>query len=165
MQQSLIPTLPASRYSCSLFFATISGHGSVVIVDGDLSDGLGIRPLYTFSPAAQQLQLGAIELHAIPTHIPLSSPLIAVLQPGLPLPWLSPSAIHVDYRNPNPRLAPFIIQHTPLQPPELGGGIGFRITVAPGRHIDLSLVTGTATSLTRQYRVRAQFVSLLMIVH
>jgi len=156
MQQSL-PTLPAARYSCSLSFTTISGHSSVVIVHGDLSDGLGIRPLYTFSPTGQ---LGSINLHALPTQIPLSSPLIAVLNPGLLSPWVTPSATGVVYNDPiNPHLAPFGIQLTPLQPPELGGGIGFRITVAPGRHYDLSFVTGTATSPSRLYRVRAQVVS------
>jgi hypothetical protein len=159
MQQSL-PILPTDRYSCSLSFATISGHSSIVVVRGDLSDGLGIRPLYTFSPTGQ---LGSINLHALPTRIPLSSPLIAVLNPGI-LPRWVPSATGVVYNNPiNPHLPPFSIQLTPHQPPELGGGIGFRITVAPGRYIDLSLVTGTATSRrttrSRLYRVRAQVVS------
>jgi hypothetical protein len=57
----------------------------------------------------------------------------------------------------------FNIQLTPLQPPELGGGIGFRITVRPGKYIDLSLVTGTATSPSRLYRVRAQVVSFIAV--
>jgi hypothetical protein len=156
MQQSL-PILPAARYSCSLSFVTISAHSLVAIVEGDLSDGSGIRPLYTFS---QMDQPGNIYLHALPTHIPLSSPLIAVLNPGLISPWEIPSATTVFYNDPiNPHSASFSIQLTPLQPPELGGGIGFRIAVAPGRYIDLSLVTGTATSRSRLYRVHAQVVS------
>ena len=156
MQHSL-PILPIARYSCSLAFTMISGDYSVVIVHGDLS-GLGIRPLYTFSFSGQ---LGSIDLHALPTHIPLSSPLIAVLNPDLQSGWETPSATGVVYNDPiNPPLAAFNIQLTLLQPPELGGGIGFRITVRPGRYIDLSLVTGTATKPSRLYRVpRAQVVS------
>jgi hypothetical protein len=154
MQHSL-PILPKARYSCSLAFITISGDFSVVIVNRNLS-GSGIRPLYTFSFSAN---LGCINLHALPTQIPLSSPLITILNPALVSPWVTPSTTGVVYNNPiNPRLAPFNLQLTPLQPPELGGGIGFRITVGPGRYIDLSLAKGTATSRFRVYRVRAQVV-------
>ena len=141
MQQSL-PTLqvPATYYSCSFSFTMVSGHSSVVIVHSDLSDGLGIRPLYTFLPMGQ---LGNINLHALLTQIPLSSPLIAILNPGLLSPWVTPSATGVIYNNLIiPNLAPFSIQLTPLQPLVLGGGIGFRIT------IDLSLVASTSTILS-----------------
>lgn len=158
MQQSL-PTLPASRYSCSLSFATI-GHAGIVTVIGDLSDGLGLRHLYTFSPTGQ----GSIDVHALPTHIPLSSTLIAVLNPNLQSPWETPSETGTVYNNAiNARPAPFntavnipsLVQYMPLHLPELGGGIGFRIRAWSGRDIDLSIVTGTATSKTRLYRVCA----------
>jgi len=152
MQQSL-PMLPASSYPCSLSFATIR-HAGIVIVTGDLSDGMGVRGLYTFS-----LEQGFIEVHALPTRIPLASTLIAVLHPNVNSPWRTPSDTSVAYRNAiNPRTPagdtaniPSLVQDT-LQ---LGAGSGFRISMWSGRDIDLSIVTGTARSMFRVYRVRA----------
>lgn len=90
-------------------------------------------------------------------HMFLCRPPLLVLNPDLLSPWVTPSATDVVYNDPiNPQL---YIQLTPLQPPDLGGGIGFRIAVGPGRYIDLRHVTGTATSPSRLYRVRAQAVT------
>jgi len=117
------------------------------MVTGDLFDGLRLRNLYTFSQTVQ----GSIEVHALPTHIPLTSPLIAVLYPNLLSPWKTPSETRVVYHNAiNPGPAPFnnavnipsLVQYITLQLPELGGGIGFRISAWLGTDIDLSIVTG-----------------------
>jgi len=89
---------------------------------------------------------------AVSTFMPFRHMLL-VLNPNL----VTPSATDVVYNDPiTPQL---YIQLTPLQPPDLGGGIGFRITVGPGRYIDLRLVTCTATSPSQLYRVRAQAVT------
>jgi hypothetical protein len=164
MQHSL-PILPIARYSCSLAFTTISGDYSVVIVHGDLS--AWVSDPFTHFPSGQ---LGSIDLHALPTHIPLSSPLIAVLNPDLQSGWVTPSATGVVYNDPiNPPLAAFNnmvnnLFNTPLQLPELGGGIGFRISSEARKIYRPEHCHWHSYEPSRLYRVRAQ-VFLSMTVH
>lgn len=139
--------------------------GGIVTVTGDLSDNNGPRALYSFSPSVQ----GSIEVYAFPSHVPLATTLIAVLRPTS-ISWGTPSDIRVDYHNLN-AISPHtqtgnnneaFVQRTPLQPPELGGGIGFRIRTWSGKDIDLSSIvpdTATYRIATRLYRLTRPIVT------
>ena len=111
MQQSS-PTLLIARYSCSLSFTTtrIWRHCHQRCHSPWRPISLGYQTLYTFSSSDQ---LGSIDLHALLTHIPLSSPLITVLNPDLLSPWATPSATGAVQNDPiNLHLSPFDIAST-----------------------------------------------------
>jgi hypothetical protein len=136
----------------------LRGIGATPTVSGDLSDGLGLRDLYTFSPTGQ----GSIEVHALPTR----STLIAVLNPNLQSLWTTPSETGIVYNNAiDPRPAPFnnaVNIPLPRSRHAISTSRAYREhwfsdqhVVRKGSDIDLSIVTGTTTSKYRVYRVRA----------